>query len=55
LRPSAMQEVRDRGLLFARTGRVDDAILDLERYLEATPDPPDGERVKILLEELGKE
>jgi regulator of sirC expression with transglutaminase-like and TPR domain len=53
VRPSALAEVRDRGMLLARTGRVDEAIVDLERYLGATPEPPDAERVRMLIRELG--
>jgi regulator of sirC expression with transglutaminase-like and TPR domain len=40
-------------MLLARTGRMDEAIVDLERYLGATPEPPDAERVRMLIRELG--
>jgi regulator of sirC expression with transglutaminase-like and TPR domain len=52
LKPTASEEVRDRGFLLARTGRVDDAIIDLERYLSEAPHAPDAERVRLLLREL---
>ncbi len=54
IRPSAMDEVRDRGMLLARTGRVDEAITDLERYLDHAPSAADAQRVKLLIAELGK-
>jgi regulator of sirC expression with transglutaminase-like and TPR domain len=54
IRPGALDELRDRGMLLARTGRVDEAILDLERYLINAPSAADAQRVKMLLEELGK-
>jgi regulator of sirC expression with transglutaminase-like and TPR domain len=52
LRPAA-EERRDRGMLLARVGRVDEAVMDLKDYLESVPDAPDAERVRLLLEELG--
>jgi regulator of sirC expression with transglutaminase-like and TPR domain len=55
LRPAALEEVRDRGMLLARAGRVDEAVADLQRYLEARPEPPDADRVRLLLSELGRE
>jgi regulator of sirC expression with transglutaminase-like and TPR domain len=55
IRPSALEEVRDRGMLLARTGRVDEAVVDLRRYLGTRPEPPDAERVKLLLTQLGQE
>jgi regulator of sirC expression with transglutaminase-like and TPR domain len=54
VRPSALEEVRDRGMLLARVGRVDEAIVDLEQYLSRTPDAPDAVRVRMLLAELGR-
>jgi regulator of sirC expression with transglutaminase-like and TPR domain len=53
VQPSATDELRDRGFLLARTGRVDEARQDLVRYLDAAPDAPDAERVRLLLEQLG--
>lgn len=52
LRPVA-EERRDRGMLLARVGRVDEAVTDLMDYLESAPDAPDADRVRLLLEELG--
>jgi regulator of sirC expression with transglutaminase-like and TPR domain len=55
VRPDAMEEIRDRGMLFARVGRHDEAIVDLERYLTHAPDAPDATRVRLLLAELGRQ
>lgn len=55
IRPDAMEEVRDRGMILARRGFIDEAIADLEQYLEAEPGAPDAARVRMLIEELEKE
>jgi regulator of sirC expression with transglutaminase-like and TPR domain len=55
IQPMAIEEVRDRGMLLARTGRKDEAIHDLERYLDNAPSAVDAERVKMLIAQLGKE
>lgn len=55
IRPDAMEEIRDRGMLFARVGRHDEAILELERYLSGVPDAPDATRVRLLLTELRRQ
>jgi len=52
VRPVA-EERRDRGMLLARLGRVDEAVTDLRQYLDAAPDAPDAGRVRMLLEQLG--
>jgi regulator of sirC expression with transglutaminase-like and TPR domain len=52
MRPGAPEELRDRGLLLARTGRGAEAADDLRRYLDAVPQAPDAERVRMLLREL---
>jgi regulator of sirC expression with transglutaminase-like and TPR domain len=52
LRPGAPAEVRDRGLVLARSGRVGEAIADLGRYLDTTPGAPDARRVRRMIEEL---
>jgi hypothetical protein len=41
-------------MLLARVGRVEEAIVDLQRYLSSTPDAPDATRVRLLLDELGR-
>jgi regulator of sirC expression with transglutaminase-like and TPR domain len=52
IRPDAADEIRDRGMLLARTGKTEEAIQALSRYLEAMPSAPDATRVKLLLDEL---
>jgi len=54
VRPDATDEVRDRGMLLARLGRTDEAVIDLERYLERSPGAPDAQRVRILIDQLGR-
>jgi regulator of sirC expression with transglutaminase-like and TPR domain len=55
IRPDAPDEVRDRGMVLARTGKTDEAIESLTRYMELAPAAPDLSKVKLLLEELTKE
>lgn len=52
LRPAAAVELRDRGLLLARTGRTNEAVVELERYLDFAPAAPDAERVRSLIDDL---
>lgn len=52
IRPGAAGELRDRGMLLARTGRVDEAVADLRRYLDAAPGAPDARRVRTMIERL---
>ncbi len=54
LRPGAAVELRDRGLLLARTGRRDEAVADLERYLDNAPSAPDAQRVRSLISDLSR-
>jgi regulator of sirC expression with transglutaminase-like and TPR domain len=54
IRPTAVGEMRDRGMLLARTGRVAEAIADLETYLNAAPDAPDARRVRNMIERLSR-
>ena len=46
LRPGAQQELRDRGIMLARIGRYDEAIAQLERYLDFAPGASDAPRVR---------
>jgi len=49
-----LAERRDRGMLLARVGRVDEAVTDLRCYLDGVPGAPDADRVRRLLEQLGR-
>jgi len=55
IRPNAVAELRDRGMLLARSGRVGEAIADLEKYLDSSPEAPDARRVRNIIERLGRE
>ncbi|MEX2283067.1 MAG: transglutaminase-like domain-containing protein [Gemmatimonadota bacterium] len=55
IRPHAAEEVRDRGMVLARTGQVDQAIQALTRYLEIDPGAADAGRVKLLLDQLTRD
>jgi regulator of sirC expression with transglutaminase-like and TPR domain len=46
LRPEARGEVRDRGIMLARIGRFDEAIEQLETYLDFAPGATDAPRVR---------
>jgi regulator of sirC expression with transglutaminase-like and TPR domain len=52
IRPTAPGEIRDRGTLLARLGRPDEAIPQLEWYLDAAPEAPDAERIRTLVATL---
>ncbi|MGQ0563062.1 MAG: SirB1 family protein [Gemmatimonadota bacterium] len=55
IRPDSSDEVRDYGMVLARRGLADEAIVQLERYLDLTPAAPDAERIRLLIAELTKE
>jgi regulator of sirC expression with transglutaminase-like and TPR domain len=56
VRPDQFNELKDRGLIAYRLGRLQSAIFDLNRYLFLAPNPTDKEwltkRVKLMEEEL---
>jgi len=52
LRPSALGESRDRGLILARMGRVQEAVQQLEEYLDFAPQATDAVRIRDVLKEL---
>jgi regulator of sirC expression with transglutaminase-like and TPR domain len=54
IRPAAPVELRDRGLLLARSGRGEEAVADLERYLDFSPAAPDAQRVRSLIDDLSR-
>ena len=55
LRPDSAEDVRDRGMLLARRGRVAEAVAELEHYLDVLPGAPDAQRIRLLLDELTRE
>lgn len=55
IRPNAPEEVRDHGMILARTGNVTKAIAELENYLSVAPDAADAARVRMLISELERE
>lgn len=52
LKPGAAREVRERGELLARLGRVSEAIEQLETYLDYAPGAADAERIRNLIRRL---
>jgi len=52
LRPTSRGENRARGLLLARLGRREDAVEQLEAYLELAPQASDAERIEDLVRDL---
>ena len=52
VRPTAREQIRDRGFLLARLGRADEAVTQLETYLAFAPAAGDVERVEALVREL---
>ena len=55
IRPGSAVELRDRGLLLARSGRNHEAVTELERYLHESPAAPDAQRVRSLIDDLSAE
>lgn len=51
LRPQEIGNLRDRGLIYHRLDRLNDAITDLQRYIFLVPNSPDIDAVR---EHLGK-
>lgn len=52
--PSSVDELRDRGFLFARLGAPDAALADLSRYLERSPNAPDAADVRAWVERISE-
>lgn len=55
VRPDAIDEMRDRGMILARRGEAAEAIAQLEAYLEHAPDAADAGRIRMLITELENE
>lgn len=53
--PSDATELRDRGILFARLRRYDQAIEDLEAYLRRLPDAGDSQHIRKTVQYLRQE
>jgi regulator of sirC expression with transglutaminase-like and TPR domain len=53
LGPDEADEVRDRGMLYARVGHNTGARIDLARYLQLKPDAEDLDHVRSTLIESG--
>jgi regulator of sirC expression with transglutaminase-like and TPR domain len=52
IHPTAPAEIRDRGTLLARMGRTEEALEQLEWYLDYAPEAADAGRIRALVEEL---
>ena len=51
IRPDSKQDLRDRGAVYFRLGRYQDALDDLQAYLSSTAPAKDTESVERLLEQ----
>jgi regulator of sirC expression with transglutaminase-like and TPR domain len=52
IRPIGSAEIRDKGVILARLGRKEEALEQLEAYLNVAPDASDTQRILSLVEEL---
>jgi regulator of sirC expression with transglutaminase-like and TPR domain len=52
VRPIASGEIRDKGVILARMGRKEEALEQLEAYLNVAPDAADSTRILALVEDL---
>ena len=52
IHPTAAGQIRDRGTLLARMGRADEALAQLEWYLDYAPEASDARQIRSLVEEL---
>ncbi len=52
IHPTAAGQIRDKGTLLARMGRPDEAIEQLQWYLDYAPEASDASRIRTLVEEL---
>jgi regulator of sirC expression with transglutaminase-like and TPR domain len=53
--PDSAEDVRDHGMIMARRGFHEEAMLQLERYLDLAPGSGDAARVRMLIDELARE
>ena len=52
LAPSDLDERRDRGMLLAQLGRLHEAVVDTQTYLNLSPDAPDAAAVQEQLKKM---
>lgn len=52
IRPISVAEIRDKGVILAKLGRREEALEQLEAYLNVAPEAPDSERILGMVEEL---
>jgi regulator of sirC expression with transglutaminase-like and TPR domain len=52
IRPIAPSQIRDRGVILARMGRREEAVEQLEAYLNVAPGASDSERIEGMVKEL---
>ncbi|TFH65916.1 MAG: tetratricopeptide repeat protein [Gemmatimonadales bacterium] len=52
IRPIAVGEIRDRGVILAKLGRKDEALEQLEAYLNVAPEAADSQRILGMVEKL---
>ena len=52
--PDNIGEIRDRGLLYYQLNRWDEAVLDLEYFLQISPYSDDAPMLKILIEKMNR-
>lgn len=52
IRPISAAEIRDKGVILARMGRPDEALEQLEAYLNAAPDAADAGRISDMVDDL---
>lgn len=54
IRPIAVAEVRDKGVILARLGRRQEALEQLKAYLSVAPEAPDSQRIRSMVDDLRK-
>ena len=52
IRPIAVGEIRDKGVILARLGRNEEALEQLEAYLNVASEAPDSQRIMGMVEDL---
>ncbi len=52
IHPTTTTEIRDRGTILARLGRTEEALAQLQWYLDYAPEATDASRIRALVEEL---